>query len=175
MPINTEGHQLDATDLKILAFLVKNARMPYLEISRECGISGAAIHQRVKKMETMGIITGSRLLVKPQALGLNVCAYIGIALSSANEYNHVVQELKKLPEVVECNFVTGVHALLIKIYCFDNEHLMKVLINTIQNIEGIERTETWISLEQAFERQVWVKDYGDNKAPDKPKAKKKVK
>ena len=170
MPINTEGHQLDATDLKILAFLVKNARMPYLEISRECGISGAAIHQRVKKMENMGIITGSRLLVKPQALGLNVCAYIGIALSSANEYNHVVQELKKLPEVVECHFITGVHALMIKIYCFDNEHLMNVLINTIQNIEGIERTETWISLDQAFERQVWVKDYGENKAPEKVKS-----
>ena len=121
-------------------------------------------------MENMGIITGSRLLVKPQALGLNVCAYIGIALSSANEYNHVVQELKKLPEVVECHFITGVHALMIKIYCFDNEHLMNVLINTIQNIEGIERTETWISLDQAFERQVWVKDYGDNKAPEKAKS-----
>ncbi len=175
MPI--APHQLDDTDLKILALLVKNARMPYLEISRECGISGAAIHQRVKKMENMGIITGSRLLVKPQALGLNVCAYIGVSLSSANEYKHVVEELKKLPEVVECHFITGVHALMLKIYCFDNEHMMRVLINTIQNIDGIKSTETFISLDQAFERQVWVKDYGDNTTTEKPKpaAKKKSK
>ncbi len=171
-----EEHQIDATDQKILSFLVKNARMSYLEISRECGISGAAIHQRVKKMESLGIITGSRLLVKPQALGLNVCAYIGVSLSSTKEYDHVVEELKKLPEIVECHFITGIHALMLKLYCFDNEHLMKVLINTIQNIEGIEKTETWISLNQAFERQVWVKgyDYVD-KGKDKSSRKKSTK
>jgi Lrp/AsnC family transcriptional regulator for asnA, asnC and gidA len=119
----------------------------------------------------MGIITGSRLLVKPQALGLNVCCYIGVTLSSANEYPHVVEQLKRLPEVVECHFITGVHALMLKLYCFYNEHLMKVLINTIQNIDGIKSTETWISLDQAFERQVWVKDYGSNDAPAKAKKK----
>ena len=164
-----EEHQIDAIDQKILSFLVKNARMSYLEISRECGISGAAIHQRVKKMENLGIITGSRLLVKPQALGLKVCAFVGVSLSSANEYHHVVDELKKIPEVVECNFITGNHALMLKIYCFDNEHLMKVLIGTIQDIDGIEKTETWIVLDEAFERQVWVKEY-DYNDKEKPKA-----
>lgn len=153
-------YQIDAIDQKILGFLVKNARMPFLEIARECGVSGAAIHQRVKKMENSGIITGSRLLVKPQALGLNVCAFIGMSLDQANSYPEVVEALKKIPEVVECHFITGQHALLLKIFCFDNDHLMKILIETIQNIPGVEKTETWISLDQAIERQVWVKESG---------------
>jgi Lrp/AsnC family transcriptional regulator, regulator for asnA, asnC and gidA len=159
------NYQIDKIDQKILSFLVKNARMPFLEIARECGVSGAAIHQRVKKMENLGIITGSRLLVKPQTLGLNVCAFVGVQLSQANKYPEVIEQLKKISEVVECHFITGKHALLLKIYCFDHDHLMKILINTIQNIPSVEQTETWISLDQAIERQIWVKDYPnqDNK------------
>lgn len=153
------SYQIDKTDQKILSFLVNNARMPFLEIARECGISGAAIHQRVKKMEANGVITGSRLLVKPGALGLEVCAFISIALSEANKYSKVVAELKKIPEIVECHFVTGKASLLVKVYCFDNDHLMEVLLNTIQNIPFIQSTDTMISLDQSFERQVWVKDY----------------
>ncbi len=151
-------YQIDAIDQKILSYLVQNARMPYLEIARECGVSGAAIHQRVKKMETLGIITGSRLLVKPRTLGLNVCAFVGLTLSQANLYSEVVDQLKKMSEVVECHFVTGKHSLLIKIYCYDHDHLMEILINTIQNIPAVQQTETFISLDQAIERQVWVKD-----------------
>lgn len=151
-------YQIDAIDQKILSYLVQNARMPYLEIARECGVSGAAIHQRVKKMETLGIITGSRLLVKPRTLGLNVCAFVGLTLSQANRYSEVVDQLKKMSEVVECHFVTGKHSLLIKIYCYDHDHLMEILINTIQNIPAVQQTETYISLDQAIERQVWVKD-----------------
>jgi len=153
------NYQIDAIDQKILSFLVKNARMPYLEIARECGVSGAAIHQRVKKMETMGIITGSRLLVKPNALGLNVCAFVGVTLSQANSYSQVVEALKRVSEIVECHFITGEYALLIKVYCFNHDHLMNVLINTLQNIPGVGKTETWVSLEQTIDRQVWVKDY----------------
>ena len=152
------SHQLDLTDRRILSFLIKNARLPYLEIARECGISGAAIHQRVHKMEQMSIITGSRLLVKPQALGLNVCAFIGVSLSRANAYSQVIDTLKNIPEIVECHFITGNHALMLKIYCKDNDHLMHVLIDTIQNIDGVERTETWISLEETIERQVSIDD-----------------
>jgi len=157
--MNSNNYQIDQVDQKILSFLVKNARMPFLEIARECGVSGAAIHQRVKKMENCGIITGSRLLVKPQALGLNVCAFIGVSLSQSNGYPKVVDALKKIPEIVECHFITGQHALLLKLYCFNHDHLMTVLIETIQNIPGIEKTETWVSLDEAIERQVWVKDY----------------
>lgn len=152
-------YQIDHIDQKILSFLVKNARMPFLEIARECGVSGTAIHQRVKKMESMGIITGSTLLVKPQALGLNVCAFVGVSLSQANSYPQVVEALKEMSEVVECHFITGNHALLLKIYCFNHDHLMEILVNTIQNIPSVMKTETWVSLDRAIERQVWVKDY----------------
>ena len=152
-------YQLDATDQKILAFLVKNARMPFLEIARECGISGAAIHQRVKRLENNGIITGSRILVKPQAIGLNVCAFVSISLSESAKYPEVIAALKKIPEIVECHFVTGKYAILAKVYCFDNDHLMEILLNTIQKIPYIQSSDTMISLDQPIERQVWVKDY----------------
>ena len=135
-------YHIDQIDQKILSFLVNNARMPFLEIARECGVSGAAIHQRVKRLETNGVITGSRLLVKPQALGLNVCAFISVTLSEADKYPEVVANLKKIAEIVECHFVTGKAALLLKAYCFDNDHLMEILINTIQNIPYIQSTET---------------------------------
>jgi Lrp/AsnC family transcriptional regulator for asnA, asnC and gidA len=154
----TDKYYVDEIDQKILAYLVKNARMPFLEIARECGISGAAIHQRVRKMEEAGIIDGSRMIVKPKSLGYDVCAFVGVQFSSANKYKGVVDALKNMQEVVECHFITGAYALLLKIYCKDNEHLMEVLVNTIQNIPGVLNTETFISLDQAFERQVYVKD-----------------
>ncbi len=150
---------IDQIDQKILSFLVKNARMPYLEIARECGVSGAAIHQRVKRLENAGVITGSRLLVKPQAIGLNVCAYISISLSESTKYAEVVSHLKKIPEIVECHFVTGRHTILAKIYCLNNDHLMEVLLNTIQKIPYIQSTDTMISLDEPIERQIWVKDF----------------
>lgn len=152
-------YHIDQIDQKILSFLVKNARMPFLEIARECGVSGAAIHQRVKRLEANGVITGSRLLVKPQALGLTVCAFVSVSLSEANKYPDVVEAFKKISEIVECHFVTGKYALLIKIYCFNHDHLMEILVNTIQKIPYVQSTETQISLDQAIERQVWVKEY----------------
>ena len=153
------SYHIDEIDQKILSFLVKNARMPFLEIARECGVSGAAIHQRVKRLEANGVITGSRLLVKPQALGLNICAFVSVSLSEASKYNEVVASLRQIPEVVECHFVTGKYALLVKLYCFDNDHLMEVLLNTIQKIPFIQATDTMIALDEAIDRQVWVKDY----------------
>ncbi|MBO4447346.1 MAG: Lrp/AsnC ligand binding domain-containing protein [Bacteroidales bacterium] len=153
------SYSLDETDKKILSFLVKNARTPLSEIARECGISGAAVHQRVAKMETSGVITGSRMVVKPAALGLNVCAFINVTLSEDNKYAEVVNALKHVPEVVECHFVTGRAAILVKVFCFNNEHLMDVILNTVQRIPYVNSTETMLSLDTAFERQVWVKEY----------------
>ncbi|MCD8208173.1 MAG: Lrp/AsnC ligand binding domain-containing protein [Bacteroidales bacterium] len=153
------NYHIDQTDQKILAFLVKNARMPFLEIARECGVSGAAIHQRIKKLEDSGVITGSRLLVKPQALGLNVCAFISVALSEAKKYPEVVDAFRKMPEIVECHFVTGKYSMLLKVYCFGHDHLMEILVNTIQRIPYVQSTDTQISLDQAIERQVWVNEY----------------
>ena len=143
------NYQIDDVDRRILSFLVKDARMAYLEIARECGVSGAAIHQRVRKLEANGVITGSRLLVKPSALGLNVCAFVSISISEANKYLEVTESLKKIPEVVECHFVTGSSSMLIKLFLKELD-LIFLLMPT---------TDTMISLDEAFERQVWVKDY----------------
>ncbi|MDR3180923.1 MAG: Lrp/AsnC ligand binding domain-containing protein [Prevotellaceae bacterium] len=156
-------YNIDTLDQRILGLLIKNARMPFLEVARECGISGAAIHQRVKKMEDAGVIKGSSMQVKPTALGLDVCAFVGIHLNESNHYETTIDALKVIPEVVECHFVTGSYQLLLKVYCRDHEHLMDVLISTIQRIPNIQKTETLISLDHVFERQVWVK----NKKPAK--------
>ncbi|MDR2125600.1 MAG: Lrp/AsnC ligand binding domain-containing protein [Prevotellaceae bacterium] len=154
----TVKYQVDAIDQKILYYLVKNARIPFLEIARECGISGAAIHQRVKKMEEAGIIVGSQLIVRPKSLGFDLCAFVGVTLVQLSMYNSVVEQLTKISEVVECHFVTGAFAMLVKVYCHDNSHLMEVLVSTIQNIPGVSKTETWVSLNQAISRQIYVLD-----------------
>lgn len=153
------AYQLDSIDQQILGFLAKNARMPFLEISRECGVSGAAIHQRVRKLEANGIIAGSRILVKPKALGLNVCAFVQVSISKSEHYDEIVSALKKIPSVVECHFIAGDFALLLKIYCINHEHLMKVIMYSIQRVPYVIKTQTYVSLDEAFNRQVWVKDF----------------
>lgn len=147
---------IDAIDRKILQYLVKNARMPFLEIARECGISGAAIHQRVKKLDDSGVILGSRLEVDPKSLGFDMCAIIGIRVSDPSKNFDTVESLKKIPEIVECHFITGKYNILIKMYCTDNEHLMHTIFDCILNIPSISQTETFISLNESFSRQVNV-------------------
>ncbi|MFA9371975.1 MAG: Lrp/AsnC ligand binding domain-containing protein [Labilibaculum antarcticum] len=145
--------QIDGVDQKILSYLIKNARIPFLEIARECGISGAAIHQRVKKLEDAGIIDGSRFIVKPRALGYEVCAFVGISLDHAQQYKIVVDKIEAITEIVECHFTTGSFTFIVKMLCRDNQHLMDILI-TLQNIPGISKTETFISLEQTVDREI---------------------
>lgn len=152
------SYQLDDIDRKILFSLINDARKPYLEIARECGVSGAAIHQRIRKLEDNGIITGSRLLIKPSALGLNVCAFVSIVVTESSKSEEVLAALKKIPEVVECHFVTGKHTLLVKVYCRDNDHLMQVILHSLREVPYIQSTDTMISLGEVFERQVWVKE-----------------
>lgn len=149
--------QIDQIDRKILQFLIKNARMPFLEIARECGISGAAIHQRVKKLDEMGVILGSRLEVDPKSLGFDVCALIGVRISDPTMFDTTVSALKAIPEVVECHFITGEYNMMLKVYCLDNEHLMHTLFERILPIQGVLKTETFISLVQAFSRQIDVR------------------
>lgn len=147
---------LDAIDRKILKFLIKNARMPFLEIARECGISGAAIHQRIRKLDESGVILGSRLIVDPKTLGFDVCAYIGIRLQDPQYLDATVEKLKQIPEIVECHFITGTYNVFVKFYCLDNKHLMKTIFDGIVRIQGISTTQTYISLFEAFQRQVNV-------------------
>lgn len=152
---------LDKIDRKILQLLVRNARMPFLEIARECGISGAAIHQRVKKLDEQGIIMGSRLTVNPRMLGYDVCAFAGIKVLEPAMEGSTIEALKKIPEIVECHYITGEHNLLVKMYCRDNEHLMRTLAESIRKIPGVVGTETFISLAEPFSRHIDVKDLCD--------------
>ena len=148
---------LDAIDRKILQHLIRNARMPFLEIARECGISGAAIHQRVRKLDAMGIILGSRLEIDPKKLGFDVCALIGVRVSDPSKYDRTVEIFKSIPEIVECHFITGEYDMMLKVYCLDNEHLMQVLFEKILTIDGVLKTETFLSLVQSFSRPIDVK------------------
>lgn len=149
---------MDHIDQKILRSLMTNARMPYLEIARECGISGAAIHQRVKKLTDLGVIQGARLIVDPKTLGFDVCAIIGIQLREVALHGSTVETLRNVPEVVECYFLTGKYNILIKVYCRDNEHLMRTIFDKILTVQGITTTETFISLSEAFAHQVSIED-----------------
>ena len=144
---------LDAIDRKILKFLIKNARMPFLEIARECGISGAAIHQRIRKLDEAGVILGSRLVVNPKMMGFDVCAHVSITLRDPKLLSEAIEELKKVPEIVECHFITGAGNILVKLYCVDNEHLMRTIFDGILHIQGLASTETFISLQEVFQRK----------------------
>ena len=152
---------LDATDRKILRYLIKNARTPFLEIARECGISGAAIHQRIKKLEDMGVIQGSRLVVAPKSLGFDVCAFISIRVSDITQQQDTVERLKEIPEIVECHYITGSYNLMVKLYCIDNEHLMRTIFDKILHVQGVSSTQTYMSLNESFQREIYVDCLGD--------------
>ena len=130
--------------------------MPFLEIARECGISGAAIHQRIRKLDESGVILGSRLIVDPKMLGFDVCAHIGIIIKDPQQLMQTMEKLRDVPEIVECHFITGSYNILAKLYCLDNEHLMRTIFDGILRIPGVSTTETFISLQEAFQRQVNV-------------------
>jgi Lrp/AsnC family transcriptional regulator for asnA, asnC and gidA len=154
MKANQLQIEIDGIDKEILRFLMLDARKPILQISKEIGISGAAIHQRLKKLEDAGVISGSKFMVNNKVLGYKTMAFIGVYLEKAASNSEAVKELKKIPEVLECHYTTGNWSILIKIICKDNEHLMQLLNKKIQPIDGVSRTETYISLEQQIERQI---------------------
>lgn len=147
-------NNIDKLDRKILNILMQDARTPYLEIARSCNVSGATVHLRIQKLENTGIIRGSRLIVDPAKLGVGICAFLGIYLDRGSHFNEVVQELKKVPEIVECHYTTGIYSIFAKIYCRDTAHLREVLNDKIQAIPMVLRTETLISLDETFERQI---------------------
>ena len=149
-------HQLDKLDEKILKLIIGNARMPFLEVARECNVSGAAIHQRIQKLISLGVIKGSEFILDPAKIGYHTCAYMGIFLKDANAFKVVVDELLKIPEVVECHYTTGQYAMFIKIYAHNNSHFLSIIHDKIQNIRGIASTETLISLGETFKRQIKV-------------------
>ena len=147
---------IDGLDKVILKALMTNARKSINEIAKTAGISGAAVHQRLKKLEKTNLISGSQLIVNPKVLGYKTMAFIGIYLDKAIRNPEAVKQLEKIPEVIECHYTTGNWSILIKILCEDNHHLMNVLNHKIQIIEGVSRTETFISLNQQIKRQIQI-------------------
>jgi len=144
--------KIDILDKKILKIITQNARIPFKDVAEECGVSRAAIHQRVQRMIDLDIIVGSGYHINPKVLGFNTCTYIGVKLEKGSMYKDVVPEFEKIPEVVECHFTTGPYTMLIKLYARDNEHLMELLNGKIQEISGVTATETLISLRESFNR-----------------------
>ena len=148
--------KIDGIDKLILNRLMVDARTPILGIAREIGISGAAIHQRLRKLEASGLIAGSKLVIDPKVLGYKTLAFVGIFLDSSSKYKDAIKRLKEIEEVIESHYTTGNYAIFVKILCRDNEHLMQVLNHQIQHIKGVARTETFISLDQQIDRQIKI-------------------
>ena len=146
-------HELDELDEKILRMIVDNARIPFLEVARACGVSGAAIHQRVQKLTGLGVIKGSEFLLDAEKIGYETCAYVGIFLNSPSTFEYVVKELEKIPEVVECYYTTGQYDLLIKVFAKNNKDLLRIIHSELQPL-GLSRTETLISFKEGFRKKL---------------------
>ncbi len=145
--------QFDTLDYKILRMLSSNARKPFLEIARECNVSGAAIHQRIQKLTANGVIKGFESMISPESVGYETCAYMGFFLSDPSKFKEIVKELTAIPEVVECHYTTGQYDIFIKLYAHNNDHLLHLIHEKLQGL-GLARTESLISFKEVFRRQV---------------------
>lgn len=154
MKITEQTVIIDGIDKVILKTLMQDARKPILAISKITGISGAAVHQRLKKLEKAEVISGSQIIINPKILGFKTVAFIGVYLDKAMRNPEAVNQLKNIPEVIECHYTTGNWSIFVKLLCKDNEHLMELLNKKIQSVEGVSRTETFISLQQQLNRQI---------------------
>ena len=148
---------LDALDHQILQMVAENARVPFLEVARACNVSGAAIHQRVQKLTRMGVIKGTEYQFDPEKLGYGTCAFVGLYLKDPQTFDDVVEALKKIPQVVECHYTTGAYDLFVKIYARNNHDLLTLIHDMIQPL-GLARSETIISFNEAFSRQIPVSE-----------------
>ena len=145
---------IDELDNKILSIITQNARIPFKEVADMCGVSRAAIHQRVQRLFDVGVIVGSGYQVNPKMLGYNLCVYIGLTLERGNMYKQVCAELEKIPEVVESQFTLGAYSMIIKLYAHDDKHLMYLLNSQIQAIPGVANTETLTTLDESINRSL---------------------
>ena len=146
--------------LEILKLVAADARIPFLEVARVCDVSGAAIHQRIQKLTNIGILKGSQFLIDPEKVGYETCAFIGLNLKNPEDFDQVLEELKKIPEVTECHYTTGNFDMFIKIYAQNNHHLLTIIHDKLQPL-GLSSSQTLISFHSAFERQLPVMDMVD--------------
>ena len=150
----SKNYEIDNIDLKILSILSKDAKIPYTEVAKKVFVSGGTVHVRMKKLEEMGIVRGTTLSMDYSKMGYGVTAFMGIYLEKSSLYDEVIERLKKIPEVVKIHYTTGNYNIFIKIHTKDTKHLKDVLHDKIQYVNGIERTETFISLEESLNRHI---------------------
>ena len=149
--------KLDKLDKQILRMIAEDARVPFLEVARACNVSGAAIHQRIQKLTSMGILRGSKFIIDPEKIGYETCAYIGLNLKNPESFDEVLNKLKEIPGVVECQYTTGDFDMFIKIYAINNHHLLNIIHDKLQPL-GLSRSETIISCNSAISRQLPIID-----------------
>ncbi len=147
--------KIDDLDKQILRMVSEDARIPFLEVARTCNVSGAAIHQRIQKLNSLGILKGSQFVIDPEKIGYETCAFIGLNLKNPEDFDHVVEQLKLIPEVTECHYTTGNFDMFIKIYARNNHHLLTMIHDKLQPL-GLSGSQTLISFHSAFERQLPV-------------------
>jgi Lrp/AsnC family transcriptional regulator for asnA, asnC and gidA len=151
------NQKFDELDKQILKLISEDARIPFLEVARVCNVSGAAIHQRIQKLTSAGILKGSQFIIDPEKVGYETCAFIGLNLKNPASFDEVVGKLKEIPEVVECHYTTGDYDLFIKIYALNNHHLLNIIHDKLQPL-GLARSESIISFHSAIDRQLPVTD-----------------
>ena len=144
----------DKLDSQIINVMMNDAEISYAELGKKLFVSAGTIHVRIKKLQDLNIITGTRMTINTKALGYDCTAFVGIYLEKSSLYDTVAKELEKIPEIVRLNYITGNYSMFIEIVCTDITQLRKVLHDDLQNIKGIERTETFISLQEGFNRRV---------------------
>ena len=150
--------KLDNLDKQILRMIAEDARVPFIEVARACDVSGAAIHQRIQKLTSMGVLKGSQFIINPEKIGYETCAYIGLNLRNPEKFDVVMVELQKIPEVTECHYTTGNFDMFIKIYAKNNHHLLNIIHDKLQPL-GLASSETLISFNTVFDRQLPVVDF----------------
>lgn len=155
-------HHLDALDRKILKLIASDARVPFLEVARACNVSGAAIHQRIQKLTTLGILKGSQFIIDPEKIGYEACAYVGLYLQDPSSFDAVVDKLRQIPEVTECHYTTGGYDLFIKIYARNNHHLLDIIHDKLQPL-GLSRSETIVCFNAVIDRQLPIMNENDSK------------
>lgn len=150
------NYEIDKLDKQILSLLMQDVTRAYTDIAKELNVSGGTIHVRMKKLTEMGVVKGAQLLVNPSAVGFDICAFIGVFLEKGSEYKETVERMQDIPEIVELHYTTGAYSMFAKIICRDTNHLREVLNEKLQSIEGVQRTETLISLEESINRQIKI-------------------
>lgn len=156
---------LDTLDEQILRLIADNARIPFLEVARACHVSGAAIHQRIQRLIRLGVLKGSQFVLDPEKIGYETCAFVGLFLKDPSSFDKVVEELRKIPEVVECHYTTGGYDMFIKIYARNNHHMLSIIHDKLQPL-GLQRSETIISFYEAIKRQMPIPEIENNKTYD---------